>query len=102
MRQKIVQILLLKKFFIKPRKNNNMVRKILSYLSSRSDFVFICIILLLTTFVYSYLLTSAGILIGDAERYNAYQAYIVKYSLNHFGQLGLWDQFLSSGMSWIS
>jgi len=62
--------------------------------------LFLCLI---TAVIYSYLFTIPPLsLPGDAQRYNGYQAYIIKYSLEHFGQFGLWDQFLSSGVSWIS
>lgn len=68
-----------------------------------SDFIFIIILIAIVSYIYSFLFAISPLsIVGDAQRYNGYQAYVVKYSLTHFGQLGLWDQFLSSGMSWIS
>lgn len=67
------------------------------------DLVIVLLLFGITSFIYSFLLTIHPLsLVGDAQRYNGYQAYIVKYSLSHFGQFALWDQFLSSGISWIS
>lgn len=67
------------------------------------DLLLLIFLVLITFFVNSFLLTIPPLsYVGDAQRYNGYQAYIMKYSLEHFGQFGLWDQFLSSGMSWIS
>lgn len=60
-------------------------------------------LVLITVFVYRFLITSPDtVILGDGPRTNGYQAMIIKYSLKHFGQLAFWDQFQSGGMSWIS
>lgn len=67
------------------------------------NFFFVFLALALTLWTYKFLLNVPfDAVIGDAQRYNGYQAYIIKYSIDNFGQFALWDQFLSSGMSWIS
>lgn len=77
-----------------------MIRKILFRFS---DLIFILVLIALTIPVYKFLLTvPLYSVIGDAQRYNGYQAYIIKHSIENYGQFALWDQFLSSGMSWIS
>jgi hypothetical protein len=74
------------------------IRKIISF-----DWFFLILIFGIATLIYSFLFNISSLsLVGDAQRYNGYQAYIVRYSFLNFGQFGLWDQFLSSGMSWIS
>lgn len=76
-----------------------MINKIKKY----QDFILVVLLIVVTTFIYSYLFRiSSTSIVGDAQRFNGYQAYLVKYSLTHFGQFGLWDQFIASGMSWVS
>lgn len=70
---------------------------------NKKDLLIILSISSIIFFLYSFLLSGWGITsIGDAERYNGYQTYIIRYSLANFGQFALWDQFTSSGSSWIS
>jgi hypothetical protein len=77
-----------------------MIKKIAPRLG---DLFLVLVLIVLTISVYKFLLiVPLDSVIGDAQRYNGYQAYIVKYSLDTYGQFALWDQFLSSGMSWIS
>ena len=67
------------------------------------DFIYIFIIVVVTAVINNFLLTIPELsLYGDGQRFNGYQAYVLKYSLTNFGQFALWDQFLSSGTSWIS
>lgn len=67
------------------------------------DLIFLVLIFAITALIYNFLLEVSSLsIVGDAQKYNGYQAYVIRYSLLNFGQFGLWDQFLSSGMSWIS
>ncbi|OGH16799.1 MAG: hypothetical protein A3C30_00460 [Candidatus Levybacteria bacterium RIFCSPHIGHO2_02_FULL_40_18] len=61
------------------------------------------LLVLITVFTYQFLITAPKtIIFGDAARFNGYIAIVMKYSLIHYGQFALWNQFLLSGMSLIS
>lgn len=67
------------------------------------DSMILLLLVSITIFTYQFLITAPEtVVFGDAARFNGYIAMIIKYSLIHYGQFALWDQFLSSGMSWIS
>lgn len=67
------------------------------------DGIFLLVVIVVTAIINNFLLKLPGLsFYGDGQRVNGYQAYVMKYSLSSFGQFGLWDQFLSSGTSWIS
>lgn len=72
--------------------------------SSYSKDILIGLLLIsITVFTYQFLISAPKTtLFGDAVRFNGYFAMIIKYSLLNYGQFGLWDQFISSGVSWIS
>lgn len=57
---------------------------------------------LIVIWIYKFLFSEPWAVIVDSERYNTYQIYLIRYSWEHFRQFGIWDQFLASGMSWIS
>lgn len=74
-------------------KNKNTLNEILNSLA----------LVIITLFNYQFLIFAPNtIVFGDAARFNGYFAMIIKYSLLNYGQFGLWDQFISSGISWIS
>lgn len=78
----------------------NKVLKSHKYLYELTPFF---LLLLVVSLIYSFLFKVYPLeVMVDAFRYNGYQMYIMKYSFIRYGQFALWDQFLSSGMSWIS
>lgn len=89
-------------------KKNFFIQKINKYFKKKSapflqDFILIIFLVLVTDFAFQFLIFAPKIVVfGDAARFNGYFAMIIKYSLVHYGQFGLWDQFISSGISWIS
>lgn len=83
--------------FLGGRKKIKMSKNIIK------DLFFIFLLGIFAAVVYNFLLNiSPFSIVGDAQRFNGYQAYFLRYSLLQFGQLGLWDPFLGAGMSWIS
>src|SRR3990167_6726125 len=79
------------------------LKVLFKFIKKVDDRILSVALLVIAALVYNFFLTIGDLsLVGDAQRYNGYQAYALKYSLAHFGQLALWDPFLSSGMSWIS
>lgn len=65
----------------------------------------ICIfgLAVLSVFIHSFLISSeASQFVNDASRYNGFQAMLIKYSLENFGQFAFWDHLLSGGRSWIA
>lgn len=88
------------------RKKNTNFRNFIAKLSRQEKvqtFTLLALLVGITLFIYSFLITSPKtVLLGDAPRYNGYQALIIKYSLTHFGQFAFWDNLISAGVSWIS
>lgn len=69
----------------------------------RGDWIIALLLIFITSFLYDfYLRVPLTSILGDTYRYHGYYLYGIKYSLDNFGQVGLWDQLLSSGTSWIS
>src|SRR3989344_7471469 len=87
------------KFF---KKKSVVGRKINNLPGPFREIISVLFLMLIVLILYGFLFRINPTAFGDALRYHGYQTYIIRYSLLHYGQFALWDQFLSSGMSWIS
>jgi len=87
------------KFFLK---KSVVCRKINNLPGPFREIISVLFLMLIVLILYGFLFRINPTAFGDALRYHGYQTYIIRYSLLHYGQFALWDQFLSSGMSWIS